>query len=126
MNAEPSGPAPRRGRRWRSFRWLIIFLVVGFVLVSLQRRLIYHPVRETPDAARAERALGSRIVPITVAAADGLPLGGWFVPAGKESSGTTSELAARGPLVVWFHGNGGHRAHRLDQIAILHQLGAGV
>ncbi len=45
---------------------------------------------------------------------DGLTLHGWFVP-GPEGRG------GDGQTWLWFHGNGGNLAHRVDEIALLHR-----
>jgi len=109
--------SPNRGVR-RRFAILILCLLPFVLLVSLQRKLIYHPLRETPDLQRASAALGVRIRPVKVPTEDGLELNGWLCgeSPGEGSSGR--------PLCLWFNGNAGHRAHRLPQAALIRKLGA--
>lgn len=47
--------------------------------------------------------------------ADGLRLHGWYIPAG-----------AAAPVLLWCHGNAGNISHRVENIALLHQVGLGV
>lgn len=122
-----SGPPRRRRRRqW----WLLLFLLCLqplILIVALQRRLIYHPLRETPDRERAATALRAAIQPVTVPTDDGLDLNGWLIPATDEpSSGLAATVADGRPLCLWFNGNAGHRAHRLPHISLIRQLGAHV
>lgn len=122
-----SGQNPRRRvrRRWRLLLLLILLLQPLILIIALQRRLIYIPLRETPDVRRAEAALRAPIRPFTFNTEDGLTLNGWLIPA---TSTDQLELAAAvaddRPLCLWFNGNAGHRAHRLPQISLIRKLGA--
>ena len=50
---------------------------------------------------------------VSLTTSDGVKLHGWFVPATAEPKGT----------VLMFHGNAGNISHRLETIAIFHELG---
>jgi fermentation-respiration switch protein FrsA (DUF1100 family) len=78
-----------------------------------QGRLIYFPSQAVPPVAAA--LPGARDV--AFATADGLRLGGWFLPAAG---------GGRGPAVLVLNGNGGNRAHRAPLAAALAREGFGV
>jgi fermentation-respiration switch protein FrsA (DUF1100 family) len=116
----PKWPRKRR-RRWPLFLLAVSPLVL---LTTLQRKLIYHPNRESPDIPRAETSLKATIVPVHTKTTDELTLQGWLVPAGSVDRGASpAELVSSGPLVIWFNGNAGHRAYRLAPAALCHRLG---
>ena len=48
-------------------------------------------------------------------AADGVRLHGWFVEGEKQ-----------GPVLLFFHGNGGNISHRMDKLLIFRKLGASI
>lgn len=102
---------------------LVVFLVV---LAAFQRSLIYFPSKEVPSLERAAHAYKGPILPIEVEASDGVSLAGWLLPAGSKTNATApaDAIADNRPLVIWFCGNGGHRAHRLADLAAIHSLGA--
>ncbi len=81
----------------------------------LEPRLTYFPMREL---AGDPAAYGLRFEEITVTAADGVRLRGWYClpPA---SSGHRADL-------VFLNGNAGNVGHRLEKIAALARLGLGV
>ena len=86
-------------------------LVLGFVFWK-QRSLMYFPDQAMPSAA----AVGTPwFREVRYAAADGLALAGWYVPAEP----------AR-PTVVLFHGNGGNLAYRAAGFAPFVARGVGV
>jgi uncharacterized protein len=114
-------------RRGRLVLLLVLCLLPFLLLISLQRRLIYLPLRETPDVRRAETALRAPILPLTINTEDGLALNGWLIPATSADQRDPAAAVADGrPLCLWFNGNAGHRAHRLPQISLIHKLGAHV
>ena len=46
---------------------------------------------------------------------DGVQLGAWHIlPDGKETRDFDKALSSGSPVVLFFHGNGGHRAYRVD------------
>jgi uncharacterized protein len=125
----PSVGKPPRCRR--VFRRLVleiglILAVFLVVLAAIQRKLIYFPSKEVPSVERAALSYAGPIMPVSVPASDGLTLAGWLLPA-ESGSDTTSLAAAVADdrlLVIWFCGNGGHRAHRLMDLAAIHSLSA--
>lgn len=83
-----------------------LYLLAVFGLFLFQGRLLFVPSRQvwrTP----ADAGIGHEEVFLPTA--DGGRIHGWFVPA-REAQGT----------VLFFHGNAGNMAHRLDTIAVLH------
>jgi uncharacterized protein len=96
----------------------IILLVVAAVLVApigllwaFQRHLIYLPApRAVPPAA----AVLPGAEEVSFATADGLRLGGWFLPARRGEPG---------PAVLVCNGNGGNRSLRAPLAATLAELG---
>ena len=85
------------------------YLLLVALLFFFQGSLIYHPTRQflaTPDQASMDYQ------DVYLQTSDGVQLNGWFVPA-EADRGT----------VLMFHGNGGNISHRIDTIAIFHDLG---
>jgi len=88
------------------------YLLLVAMLFFFQGSLVYQPRRQleaTPD--QHERPMDYEDVSLTTS--DGVKLHGWFVPAAPEPKGT----------VLMFHGNAGNISHRLETIAIFHNLG---
>jgi uncharacterized protein len=124
-----SGRSPKRRirQRWRLLLLLVLCLQPLILFIAFQRRLIYHPLRETPDVDRAQAALRASILPITFETEDGLKLNGWLIPASSPDKQDLAAAVADGrPLCLWLNGNAGHRAHRLPYISLMHKLGAHV
>ena len=88
----------------------VVAATVGLLWV-FQRRLIYLPSGSVPRAA----AVLSGAEDVSFETADGLRLGGWFVP-GRE----------RGPAVLVCNGNAGNRAMRAALAAALARMGMAV
>jgi uncharacterized protein len=107
----------------------IILLVVAAVLAApigllwaFQRRLIYLPSSgPVPPAASVLPAAKD----VTFETADGLRLGGWFVPAAAEGRGA-ARPGPRGPAVLVCNGNGGDRSMRAALAAALARMGLAV
>ena len=103
----------------------IILLVVAALLLApigllwaFQRRLIYLPApRAVPPAASVLPGAEE----VTFTTADGLRLGGWFVPAGPVDTPAT-----RSPGVLVCNGNGGNRSLRAALAAELSRMGLAV
>lgn len=126
-NDDSATPARSRLRKWR---WLIgpisIYLVICIMLATFQRSLIYLP-RRVEAVTPVESGLhDAQVYDVTVAAADGLPLHGWFVPAGGSVCTSGEEydahLASGRPVAVVFCGNAGHRGYRGDILALFSVL----
>ncbi|MFQ5914490.1 MAG: alpha/beta hydrolase [Nitrospinota bacterium] len=91
------------------------WVMLGGCGTRFEHFFIYFPTREiflTPAA------LGVPFEEVRFAAADGVSLHGWFVPA-REGNGESSSPPA--PTLVWFHGNGGNLSHRVENIAVLRE-----
>jgi fermentation-respiration switch protein FrsA (DUF1100 family) len=98
--------------RWAGIAVTIFVLLLG-LLWLFQRRLIYVPIgRDVPSAASV---LG-RGEDVVFRTADGLDLGGWFVPPPD---------AAHGVSVLILNGNAGNRAFRapLERALAAHGFG---
>ena len=110
-------------RRWRLVLLLVLCLQPLILFIALQRRLIYHPLRETPDIRRAGlalRAVSATIIPVRFTTEDGILLNGWLIPAiATGDRDIASTVADDRPFCIWFNGNAGHRAHRLPQISLI-------
>ena len=90
--------------------WVAGIAVAGYLTVIAglylcQRQLLYHPDRTRPLLGTLAR-LGVREV--AVPTADGLALLAWYLPPGAP----TGER----PVIIYFHGNGGHIGYRADRI----------
>jgi fermentation-respiration switch protein FrsA (DUF1100 family) len=104
-------------------RWLAILLGWGLALYAglalylyvVQPRLIYFPDLPSRDVTATPADIGLAFESLQLKTADGETLGAWFIPAPQ----------ARGTL-LYLHGNGGNIGHRLDPIAVFHQLGLNV
>ena len=88
---------------------LLIYVGFGTLLYVLQSRLLYFPAR-TLIATPTD--LGLPYTPVSLAASDGTPLSGWFVPA-EHSQG----------VVLFCHGNGGNISYLLDVLQQYNNLG---
>ena len=95
--------------------WKLTYLaaaVYGGLCLSLfffQSRLVYFP---GPSLVTTPKRVGLAYEDVWLTAADGVRIHGWFVPRPK----------ARGTL-LFFHGNAGNIADRLDSLSIFHGLG---
>jgi uncharacterized protein len=96
---------------------LLGFAVVAYAaliggLYLFQRQLLYHPDKTRPELLGLEQ-LGVREA--TLPTEDGLSLLAWYLPA-------------RGgrPVIVYFHGNGGHIGYRAERLLRFAQEGYGV
>lgn len=94
----------------------LLLLFFGLTLFALLLRwrepaMIYYPDRElagTPDQA------GLKFEDVWLTTGDGVRIHGWFLPA----------TATNAPAILFLHGNAGNISHRLDKLAIFHNLGA--
>lgn len=93
---------------------LLVYLGLMVLIYFKQSSLVFLP--EMDRGYRASPAdIGLPFTALTLATSDGETLDGWHVPAKPGS-------AARG-LVLFFHGNAGNIAHRLDYLGMFHALG---
>lgn len=99
-------------------------LVCLSLFVLLQRRLIYHPLRETIQTAMAG-AVAERITDVSIVTSDGLTLKGWHVAARSRAEDNPPAAAPR-RLTIYFQGNAAHRGRRSKQFGMLSDLGSDV
>ena len=97
-------------------RWVVLlgggYVVLCTVVYFLQRRMQYFPDRSELSLPGGSSFRG--IEDVTFRSGDGVRLRGWYWPGERTAT------------LVIFHGNAGHRGHRLDWMADLHRLGYGV
>ncbi len=93
---------------------LLVYLGLMALIYFKQTSLVF--LSEMDRDYRATPAdIGLPFSPLKLTATDGEILDGWFVPAG-------TKRGTRG-LVIFFHGNAGNIAHRLDYLRMFHDLG---
>ncbi|MDP6636089.1 MAG: alpha/beta hydrolase [Phycisphaerae bacterium] len=104
-------------KRIKRMIWhIFIALAGGYVLLAallfvFQGKLVYRPTaKHVATPMQHEHPMDYEDV--WLEASDGVKLHGWFLPV-ESSKGT----------VLMFHGNGGNVSHRLETIAIFHDLG---
>ncbi|MFP4560086.1 MAG: alpha/beta hydrolase [Thiohalorhabdus sp.] len=90
----------------------LAYLAVALAVYFGQARLLYYPNTPGREVTATPAEAGLDYEPVTLEAADGVSLDGWFVPARPE----------RG-VVAFFHGNAGNIGHRLDTLRLLNDLG---
>jgi len=104
------------GSRLKRMLHFLLLLLFGLALFALLLRwrepsMIYYPMREmdgTPDQA------GLKFEEVWLTASDGARIHGWYLPS----------TATNAPTILFLHGNAGNISHRLEKLAILHNLGA--
>jgi len=97
--------------------WLAGILVLGYVAIVValffyQRQLLYFPDPRRPQLGDLA-ALGVREVQIVTA--DGLSLLGWYRPPEEGR-----------PVILYFHGNGGHIGYRAERVRRFAEGGFGL
>ncbi len=96
------------------FQLAVLYGLVLVVMYLLQRSLQYVPDRR-PAGSPADHGL-RQMQAVAVTTADGLTLQAWYQPPRE----------AGGKVVVYFHGNAGHHAHRASKIVYFLEAGYGV
>lgn len=88
------------------------YVLLGVMLYFMQERMVF--LARLPGRALevTPRHAGFEYVDVNLETSDGLSLHGWYVFA-PDSRGT----------VLFLHGNAGNISHRLDSIAVFHELG---
>ncbi len=124
--------------RNRSGRWLkrlillLLFVYVGLclMLMIIQRKLIYFPVRETTLTPASLQLSTQRFHQVSAKSHDGLTLHGWHVlPPGRSALDEKErkwELELARPVILFFPGNAGHRGFRSAELEQLSRLNADV
>jgi uncharacterized protein len=98
---------------WPLLRSLAAMYIIAVVLVYLfQRKLQYFPDPSEVPLPQGEEYLGLETVELTTV--DGLHITGWHWPGDRPVT------------LLIFHGNAGHRDHRLDWIKEFHSSGYGI
>ncbi len=102
----------------RIFRALFFaYVSVVIVLAFFQRYLMYHP-RTASEMPVASFRDVTRIYPaatdVRLTCSDGVQIGGWLL----QKEAVDGDNAKR-PLLIFFHGNAGHRAWRIDWYRIM-------
>ncbi|HOW35576.1 MAG TPA: alpha/beta hydrolase [Candidatus Omnitrophota bacterium] len=93
---------------------VIVFSILAFVLFVryFESRSVFYPTREIPVTPSA---VGLDFDDVYFKTQDGVTLNGWFVKAGDGRC-----------TLLYFHGNAGNLGHRLEKIALFHQLGVNI
>lgn len=89
-------------------------LLIAFVYF-FQAGLIYYPNVPGRELTATPQTIGLAFEDVRITTADGVELHGWFVPGARPD---------RAAIVC--HGNAGNISHRLEQLALLHELGLAV
>jgi fermentation-respiration switch protein FrsA (DUF1100 family) len=107
----------------------VLYLLTAYVLLCVavflfQRKLIY-PASRLANGDPAASGVPSRWARyISATTADGVRLGGWqLLPLARGGEDFDAALTDGAVVSLFFHGNGGHRAHRGDVYALLGALG---
>lgn len=88
------------------------YVLFAVLLYFMQERMVFLAQLPGRELEATPRHAGFNYVDVTTKTSDGLSLHGWYVHADKP----------RG-TVLFLHGNAGNISHRLDSIAIFHDLG---
>lgn len=92
-----------------------VYAALALYLYAFQARFVYFPDLPSRQVDATPADIGLAYESIRLSTRDGESLAGWYVPAD----------AARGTL-LYLHGNAGNIGHRLDPLAVFHQLGLNV
>ncbi len=101
----------------RGFFTLLIAAASFYVLLALmlflfQDRMVFLSNMPGRTLTATPKDAGFDFEDVFLETSDGLKLHGWYVPAAQTSG-----------VVLFLHGNAGNISHRLDSIAIFHELG---
>lgn len=88
---------------------ILVYVVWGLVLLFMQPKLLYRPLREVAFTP-ADRGLPQEDA--VFHSRDGVRLTGWYVPAPDARF-----------TVLFCHGNGGNIMHAMDAISQFHEMG---
>ncbi|MCF8200323.1 MAG: alpha/beta hydrolase [Sulfuritalea sp.] len=91
---------------------LLVYLGLIALVYFRQSSLVFLPEIDRGFSA-TPASIGLPFKPLKLTTSDGENLDGWLVPAPREAHG----------LVLFFHGNAGNIAHRLDYLNMFHSLG---
>lgn len=106
-------PKPPGRLIWRVLRSVVlIYFLVAVIVFLFQRKLQYIPDRSSPAIPSGKPDFQE----VTLTTSDNCRIKCWYWPARDKESTT----------VVYFHGNAGHRGHRMDQMEEFSRRGFGV
>ncbi len=88
------------------------YVLLALMLFLFQDRIVFLSNLPGRTLIATPRDAGFDYEDVTLETSDGLKLHGWYVPAAQASG-----------VVLFLHGNAGNISHRLDSIAIFHELG---
>lgn len=101
---------------------MVLWVTIVITMAWFEESLIFFPEQWPSgqwDSTIAAQDTDAAISDCDFTAADGTRLHGWYcTPGGTE--------AATRPVLLWFHGNAGHLAHRVDVLLLLSRLPADV
>lgn len=130
--AKTAPASPRRfGMGYHVRRTLIyfvsIYLLLCLLLFLFQRSLTYPATRETAIDLMRAGLLDGQARGFAIQSSDAIRLGAWHILPSKLTGATDAVFDAAlkepGTVVLFFHGNGGHRGHRADLYFTLANLG---
>ena len=103
----------------------LAYSIVCVGMYLLQDRLIFYP-----DArlVATPRNVGLVYEDVSIRTSDDqaggpIQVHGWFVPAPEQTSAENRERADQLGTILFLHGNAGNISHRLQTLALLHELG---
>lgn len=94
------------------FMMSLFYVALTGLLYLQQDQMLYQPDIPGRELAATPERIGLDYQTVFLPTDDGERLHGWFIPA-RQALGT----------LLFFHGNAGNVSHRLESIAIFHQLG---
>ncbi|MBB4265920.1 alpha/beta hydrolase [Roseospira visakhapatnamensis] len=92
----------------------MLYVAYGASMFLFQEWFMFHPGPRPPPPAETE---APELRPVTATSADGLTLTSWYAPPPGDGTG---------PVVVYFQGNGGNWAQRLDKARFFLDNGLGM
>lgn len=125
-------PQPKKTRAWvRLFRSVLLtYVLIVVVMTVLQRSLIYHPRTAHALNAGQTESVPEAVYDFEYRGADGESLNGWyfrrFMQPAETAEKITKQLNDSPQVVVYFPGNAGNRASRVDRCEMLARFGADV
>jgi fermentation-respiration switch protein FrsA (DUF1100 family) len=97
-----------------AFLLAVLYAALLLSLFLAQRRIVFNPSAEKADLKAA--GLAEQMAEVKIDTSDGLTLVSWWAPA----------MRPDGRVIVYFHGNAGHRGGRADRIRDYLEAGYGV
>lgn len=98
-----------------------VYLALLLLLFLMQARLIHLPGVQGRELEATPAAIGLAWEEVTLSAADGVKLHGWYLPAPQAEQRTFHRTFDR--TLLFLHGNAGNISHRLESLEIFHELG---